>query len=159
MVIKNFWNFKLDHVDIKLRSFVTDHGNLKSFTLKAKGENDLIDFVSHVESVNPYLINLKVDGKLISSDLEKIRDGNNATFKIINNASGVIGKTRIMTREPITITFGKVISILVPDLKANYGKLNIDLTLDDSQVKGKLVSDKYLFLRFLIFYHQLLIIP
>lgn len=141
--IKNFWNFKLDHVDIKLRSFVTDHGTLKSFTLKAKGENDLIDFVSHVESVNPYLINLKVDGKLISSDLEKIRDGNNATFQIINNVSGVIGKTRIMTREPITITFGKVISILVPDLKANDGKLNVDLTLDNSQVKGKLVSDKF----------------
>jgi len=143
LAIKNWDDFKLERADIKLKSLVSNYGNLKSFSLKAKGEDDFIDFASQVESMDSYLMNLKINSKLFISDLKKKRDDHGINLKFVNNVSGTLGKAKIVTQEPITVIVGKVFSIIGRDIKANDGRLNLDLTLNDSQIKGKVVTKNF----------------
>ena len=60
--IKNLWELKLDHADIKLKSLIYDKISLRDFTLNTKNNGDFVSFDSYVKSFDPYPVNLKVSG-------------------------------------------------------------------------------------------------
>jgi hypothetical protein len=101
--LKDFEKLIISHADIKLRSLASNYGTIKSFIFQAK-ENVLgIDFTTHLESVEPYLINLKANGQITGNYLQKPGAGA-VDLEIINNISGTIGKIKIATSEAIKLS-------------------------------------------------------
>ncbi|MFK7967800.1 MAG: translocation/assembly module TamB domain-containing protein [Rickettsiaceae bacterium] len=141
--IKILEDLKLERADITAQSLVSDYGDFKSFSLKAREKDNFIDFVSQIESAELSLMNVKINSKLFISSLEENHDDRNMNLRFVNDVNGTMGGAKINTQEPITIIFGKVFSISAPDIKVDDGKLNLDLTLNDSQVKGNILVTKF----------------
>jgi hypothetical protein len=141
--VKNLQDFKLNRADIVIKGLVGDYGVLKSFSLKAGEKGDFINFTSQLDSIGSHPVNLKINNKLLISDLKKKLDDTNVNLQFINNVSGTIGKAKILTQQPITVSFGKVFSIVAPDIKANNGNLKLDLTVNDSLIKSKIIAANF----------------
>jgi len=140
--LKDFEKLIISHADIKLRSLASNYGTVKSFIFQAK-ENVLgIDFTTHLESVEPYLINLKANGQITGNYLQKPGAGA-VDLEIINNISGTIGKIKIATSEAIKLSLGEDFSVVIPSLIANDGKLNLDLKGNHSRINGILKVTKF----------------
>lgn len=139
---KDLENLILNHADIKLRSLVSNYGTFKSFIFQAKEATKGIDFSTQLESIAPYLINLKAHGQVAGNYLQKSEIGT-ANLEIISNISGTIGKIKIATPEAIQVSLGQDFSIAVPNLIGNDGKLNIDLKGNSSKVNGTLKVEKF----------------
>jgi hypothetical protein len=137
MTIQDLWKLKIDNADIKVRSLFINNNSIKDFSLKAKNEGDFVSFISSVKSLEPYPLNLNIDGKLISQHGQD-------NLQIINNIKGTFGKLQINNQQPITITIGSGFSVLAPEVKVNNGKINLDLhVLDDKQIKVRLLMTNF----------------
>lgn len=140
--LKDFERLIISHADVKVRSLASNYGTVKSFTFQAKEAGQAIDFTTHLESIDPYQINLNTYGQLKGNYLQE--PGAGATnLEIINKISGTIGKIKIATPEAIKLNFGKDFSIAVPNLIANDGKLNLDLKGNSSKINATLKVSKF----------------
>ena len=140
--LKDLERLIISHADIKLRSLASSYGIVKSFTFQGKESEKGIDFTTHLESVDPYLINLKANGQIAGNYLQKPGVGT-ANLEIVSNINGTIDKIKIVTPETIKFNWGKDFSIAVPNLIANDGKLNLDLKGNSSKINGTLKVSKF----------------
>lgn len=132
---QNISNLKIERGFLKARSFSVFDKFLKTLVLETKAENDGVSFVGATEALYPNAFNLKIDGKLTSSESRKI--------DLSSNINGKIGKVQISTGQAIKVTFDKELQILVPSIKANDGTLALDLMLKEESVRGKLTSTNF----------------
>lgn len=141
--IRNSETFKLEHANLTMHSLVSKYINLKRFYLNAKETDGVINFLSQIVSMEPYLVDLKINSKLFIQDLKKDLAIHNVNYTLINNVSGTFNKIKIMTIKPIIVVSNKLFYIIAPYIKANNGKLNLYLALDDLHVTSHIIIEDF----------------